>query len=162
MLRRAPAREGVRSVPRKAETCVCVSPFRRPHNPLTCGRASQLFACRRKSGGHVRFVDGCRHGKSAPADGWNGKRPCFCGLRRFAKDFRFNQRLLSVPDAKRRKAQKRRKAEVCGRRSSDQHCRTESPEFGTGLKCAEESRSKPPGTLPAQTSVFKNQNGEVR
>ena len=106
-LRRAPAREGVRPAPRKAETCVCVSPF----SLLTCRRASQFFACRRRSRDHVYLVDGCRYGKSAPADGWNGKRPCFCGLRRFAKAFGFNQRLLSVPDAKRRKPQKRRKAE---------------------------------------------------
>ena len=108
----------------------------------------------------MRFVDGCRYGKSAPADGWNGKRPCFCGLRRFAKAFGFNQSLLSVPDAKRRKPQKRRKAEVWTPRL-DQHCRTEPSSIEVGLKCAEEPRSKSPSTLPAQTSVFQNQNGEV-
>ena len=132
-------------------------------NAETCGRTSQLFACRRKSGDHVRFVDGCRYGKSAPADGWNGKRPYFCGLRRFAKDFRFNQRLLSVPDAKRRKPQKRRKAEVCGRRSSDQHCWTVSSSIETGMKRAEESQSKPPSILPAPAaggSVFQTNGGD--
>ena len=42
-----------------------------------------------------------------------------------------------------------------------QHCRTVAATIESGLEVAEESRSKPPSTLPDQNSVFKNQNGDV-
>ena len=90
--------------------------------------------------------------REAGAERW----PTFCGLRRFAADFKSDYRQLNANDAKPHKPQNRRKAKGWGSHSH-QRCRTASSGKKSGREGAVKARSKSPSTLPAppKASVFE-------
>ena len=94
-----------------------------------------------------------------PRKAGTGKWPCFCGLCRFAADFKSNPRQWNAQTAKPRKPQKRWKAKVVGDHSR-QHCRTESLKLEAGYKLLETAKqtSQHPLSPRRSRSVFQRLN----